>query len=68
MGIYLVTFFIIVTGAIAVSMLIANRNRKEDTYSDLETEEWDCPECGFKVQVGSECIYCGEIKDKEKFL
>lgn len=62
MGIYLITFFLLVTGAVGVSMLIANRNRKEDTYSDLDTEEWDCPECGFKVQVGSECIYCGTEK------
>ncbi|MBT3217197.1 MAG: hypothetical protein HOD97_02585 [Candidatus Marinimicrobia bacterium] len=65
MGIYLITFFLIVTGGIAVSMLIANRNREDDSYSDLETEEWDCPECGFKVQVGSECIYCGGKKEKK---
>jgi len=42
--------------------LIARSNRAEDTYDDLETDAWDCPECGFHVQAGDTCIYCGEEK------
>lgn len=30
--------------------------REDEQESDLE--EWVCPECGFTVQTGSECIYC----------
>jgi len=62
MGIYLITFFLLVVGIIGISMLIAGRNREEDAYSDLEIEEWDCPECGFHVKAGKDCIYCGSEK------
>ncbi|MBF90008.1 MAG: hypothetical protein CMG75_10250 [Candidatus Marinimicrobia bacterium] len=34
----------------------------EDTS---DTEEWICPSCSFNVQVGTECIYCGEKKPVE---
>jgi hypothetical protein len=33
--------------------LIARSNREDDTYADLETDEWDCPECGFHIQAGT---------------
>ncbi|HIF83114.1 MAG TPA: hypothetical protein EYQ37_04550 [Candidatus Marinimicrobia bacterium] len=47
---------------IGVAVLIARSNRAKDTYDDLETDAWDCPECGFHVQAGDTCIYCGEKK------
>ncbi len=62
MGLYLITFFLLVVGIIGIAILIASRNREEDAYSDLETEEWDCPDCGFHVQAGTACIYCGAEK------
>ena len=30
---------------------------------DLSLDEWNCPECGFLVQVGEICIYCGYDKN-----
>lgn len=29
---------------------------------DKDLDEWTCPTCGFRVQMGTECIYCGEKK------
>ena len=53
---------IIIFVFVGVAVLIARSNRAEDTYDDLETDAWDCPECGFHVQAGDTCIYCGEEK------
>lgn len=36
-----------------------NLDRPEDTGG---LEEWDCPDCGFHVQLGESCIYCGAGK------
>ena len=59
MGLYLITFFLLVVGIIGISILIASRNREEDAYSDLETGEWDCPECGEIVPIDVEiCPEC----------
>jgi len=44
------------------TLYVTGKNKKEDTYTDLNTEEWDCPECGFYVQVGDKCIYCDTEK------
>ncbi|MBL7011107.1 MAG: hypothetical protein ISR82_07780 [Candidatus Marinimicrobia bacterium] len=62
MGASLYLIFLIITIFIGFAVLIARSNRGEDTYNDLETEEWDCPECGFHVQAGDTCIYCGGDK------
>lgn len=43
---------------IGIVVLIARANRPEDAYLDIETESWECPDCGFQVQVGDVCIYC----------
>jgi len=47
------------TGAV---LYVTAKNRKEDSYTDLDTEEWNCPECGFHVQAGDKCIYCDTEK------
>jgi len=62
MGIYLFLIFLIFTTIMGVTLFVTGKNKKEDTYTDLETEEWDCPECGFHVQVGDKCIYCDTEK------
>ncbi len=44
---------------LGIALFHAQKNlnfRKDEQESDLE--EWVCPECGFTVQAGSECIYC----------
>ena len=62
MGLYLFLLFIIFTALIGTIIFISMKNNKEDSYTNLETEEWDCPECGFHIQVGSKCIYCDTEK------
>lgn len=43
---------------------------QKETYGNSEfkdekfLEEWDCPECGFHVQMGDSCTYCYEQKPK----
>ena len=36
-----------------------------DTYTDINTDEWNCPSCGFLVQVGDHCIYCNTKRIEE---
>jgi len=37
-----------------------NINNEESNIDDLD--EWICKSCGFNVQLGLECIYCGKKK------
>jgi len=37
-----------------------NINNEESNLDDLD--EWICKSCGFNVQLGLECIYCGKKK------
>ena len=62
MGVSLYLLILILILFIGMAVLIARSNRAEDTYDALETDAWDCPECGFHVQAGDTCIYCGEEK------
>tara|TARA_Y100001980_G_C14447004_1_gene231747 strand:+ start:293 stop:484 length:192 start_codon:yes stop_codon:yes gene_type:complete len=38
----------------------SNLTVEENNYDDLD--EWICKSCGFNVQLGTECIYCGRKK------
>lgn len=58
MGLYLFFTFLIFTFVIGALVYVTGKNRREDTYTDLDMEEWDCPECGFHIQAGKKCIYC----------
>ncbi len=62
MGLYLFLIIAILTLLFAITIYITGKNKREDTYTDLETDEWYCPECGFHVQVGDKCIYCDTSK------
>jgi len=44
------------------SAVIAKSSHEKDTFSDINTDEWECPSCSFLVQVGNHCIYCGARK------
>lgn len=59
MGYSLLLIFIIIGLFIIVAVLVAIQKLKDDPYKDLSLDEWKCPECGFLVQVGDSCIYCG---------
>ena len=43
--------------------MIVKTASENEIYSDIDTEEWSCPNCGFKVQVGNLCIYCDTYKE-----
>lgn len=64
MGGSLFILCVFLAGMIVVAVFIARKNRSEDSYADLDTEEWNCPECGFHIQAGDSCIYCGAEKEK----
>jgi|TARA_B100001094_G_scaffold65313_1_gene61394 methionyl-tRNA synthetase len=42
--------------------MVAKYSNEDDMFFDVSTEEWTCPNCGFEVQVGDDCIYCGISK------
>ena len=60
LSLYFLVIIIILFGVVAVLIARAHNN---NTYENLNIEEWDCPECGFHVQAGDTCIYCNENKD-----
>jgi len=56
---FILTIFFLFT---LFTVMIA-RSSNDNIYSDINTEEWLCNNCGFEVQVGDECIYCGALKE-----
>ncbi len=62
MGVSLFLLIFIFTVLIGITIFVSMKNKKEDSYTDLETKEWDCPECGFHIQAGDKCIYCDTEK------
>jgi len=51
---------------ILITTMVAKSSNKQDFFNDTNLDEWLCPNCGFEVQVGDSCIYCGELKDSKK--
>mgnify|MGYP007063376357 FL=1 len=60
LSLYFLVIIVILFGVVAVLIARAHNN---NTYENLNLEEWDCPTCGFHVQAGNTCIYCNENKD-----
>ena len=65
MGFLLLLFSLILFFMIILAVFIGKQKSSDDTYGDLLIDEWNCPECGFLVQVGERCIYCGYTKDNQ---
>ena len=63
LGFSLLLISIIIIFFIIVAVLVGVQKIKDDPYKDLSLDEWNCPECGFLVQVGEICIYCGYDKN-----
>tara|TARA_Y100000741_G_C18171753_1_gene525555 strand:+ start:373 stop:573 length:201 start_codon:yes stop_codon:yes gene_type:complete len=63
LGFSLLLISIIIIFFIIVAVLVGVQRIKDDPYKDLSLDEWNCPECGFLVQVGEICIYCGYDKN-----
>jgi len=47
---------------IIISLIIASNGNSAENNITWEMESWVCPECGFNVQGGNKCIYCGNEK------
>ena len=62
---YSLLFISIIIIFIIMAVLVGVQRLKNDPYKDLSLDEWNCPECGFLVQVGSKCIYCGYIHNSK---
>ena len=60
LSLYFLVIIVILFGVVAVLIARAHNN---NSYENLNLEEWDCPTCGFHVQAGNTCIYCNENKD-----
>jgi len=44
-------------------VMVAKSSNRNEVFSDINVEEWICSNCGFEVQVGDNCIYCGKSKE-----
>lgn len=55
-------FFAIIIFFGGVFMWTLKRGPVESESDGADLEEWTCPSCSFQVQMGMECIYCGEKK------
>ncbi len=55
-------FFVIIIFLGGVFHWSLKREPTEGKLEESDLEEWNCPSCGFTVQMGTECIYCGERK------
>ena len=54
----LLGLFLILAYFVLAAYRSYQRNRLEPEDESWD-EEWDCPECGFHVQAGTSCVYCG---------
>ncbi|MFQ6617023.1 MAG: hypothetical protein ACE5HZ_09755 [Fidelibacterota bacterium] len=55
-----VGLFLLMVLAGGVFFWVLRRPQSGDGEDADDLVEWDCPQCGFRVQMGTECIYCGE--------
>jgi len=60
-GLYLILiiFFLL----ILLMVMVAKSSNRNEVFSDINVEEWICSNCGFEVQAGDNCIYCGKSKE-----
>ena len=65
MGFSLLLFSLILFFIVILAVFIGKQKSSDDAYEDLLIDEWNCPECGFLVQLGERCIYCGYTKDNQ---
>lgn len=55
-----IIFSVFLTGIFLLLILVLFFQGETNKSSDIEIdlEEWNCPECGFQVQMGDVCTYC----------
>jgi hypothetical protein len=57
--------FLIILFLSGVFVWTLKGEEEEENGKASDLEEWNCPSCGFTVQLGSKCIYCGEKKPEK---
>ena len=65
MGFLLLLFSLIFFFIVILAVFIGKQNSSNNPYENLTIDEWNCPDCGFLVQAGDSCIYCGYTKDNQ---
>ena len=43
---------------IIICVLYLHREETPENDDQEDLEEWTCPDCGFAVQLGTECPFC----------
>jgi rubrerythrin len=43
---------------IIICVLYIQREETPENDDQEDLEEWTCPDCGFAVQLGTECPFC----------
>ena len=43
---------------IIIGVLYSQRKETPANFDQDDLEEWTCPDCGFSVQLGTECPFC----------
>lgn len=65
MSIFLYSILVLFFLLILFLAMVAKYSNEDDVFFDMSTEEWTCPNCGFEVQIGDDCIYCGISKNEK---
>lgn len=61
-----IVIFQILVGASGALAWALKRSPEEVDEREEDLSEWTCPTCGFHVQMGTECIYCGTKKPERE--
>ena len=53
-------------GILALMVFVVLSKKRQPDFADQsqDLDAWICPECGFHVQAGNECVYCYTKKPK----
>jgi len=55
---YIPLIFLMGITIFIICVLYIQREETPENDDQKDLEEWTCPDCGFSVQLGTECPYC----------
>ncbi|MCH8010631.1 MAG: hypothetical protein IIA61_01580 [Candidatus Marinimicrobia bacterium] len=59
---WIITSLILISLGLIFVAVLKHSTNTSSTENEDDLAEWICQTCGFHVQLGNECIYCGEKK------